>query len=213
MDQQKAVGEEHQQRRQKYIRKSSMLIKRKLCKAGAAKEKHTGFVAQEVEKAANELKYDFGAIDKPKNNKDLYGLRYSEFVVPLVKAVQELSAENEDLKKEVGDLQTRLSKLESIMSDNNSNTTSVNLSSAYLQSVPNPSNGNATIRYYIPSNVNNAKVVITDSKGSLIKTIALNSRGAGQINLNGATLFSGTYNYSLWLDNLQVNTKQMVITK
>ena len=52
---------------------------------------YTGFVAQDVEKAAKELNYDFSGVDAAKSDKDLYGLRYSEFVVPLVKAVQELS--------------------------------------------------------------------------------------------------------------------------
>ncbi len=50
---------------------------------------YSGFVAQEVEKAATETGYDFSGVDKPNNEKDFYGLRYAEFVVPLVKAVQE----------------------------------------------------------------------------------------------------------------------------
>jgi hypothetical protein len=52
---------------------------------------YTGFIAQEVEKAAKESGYDFSGVDVPGNNKSLYGLRYSDFVMPLVKAVQELS--------------------------------------------------------------------------------------------------------------------------
>ena len=59
----------------------------------AAREKEaviqTGFIAQEVEKAAQSLGYDFSGVDAPKNDNDFYGLRYAEFVVPLVKAVQE----------------------------------------------------------------------------------------------------------------------------
>ena len=50
---------------------------------------YSGFIAQEVEKAAREAGYDFSGVDKPKNEKDLYGLRYADFVVPLVKAIQE----------------------------------------------------------------------------------------------------------------------------
>ena len=49
----------------------------------------TGFIAQEVEQAAQEVGFDFSGVDKPKNEHDHYGLRYAEFVVPLVKAVQE----------------------------------------------------------------------------------------------------------------------------
>ena len=61
----------------------------------------TGFIAQEVEAAAKEIGFDFSGVDAPKNENDFYGLRYAEFVVPLVKAVQELSKENEELKKEL----------------------------------------------------------------------------------------------------------------
>lgn len=49
----------------------------------------SGFLAQDVEEAAQSLGFNFSGIDKPKNENDYYGLRYGEFVVPLVKAVQE----------------------------------------------------------------------------------------------------------------------------
>lgn len=50
---------------------------------------HTGFVAQDVEKIAKELGYDFDGLHIPQNNRDHYSLAYSQFVMPLVKAVQE----------------------------------------------------------------------------------------------------------------------------
>ncbi|MEO6405072.1 MAG: tail fiber domain-containing protein [Ferruginibacter sp.] len=62
---------------------------------------YTGFIAQEVEKSAKELGFDFSGVDKARNENDTYGLRYAEFVVPLVKAVQELDAENSLLKKQL----------------------------------------------------------------------------------------------------------------
>jgi hypothetical protein len=60
----------------------------------------SGFVAQEVEQAAKDAGYNFSGVDKPKNENDLYGLRYSEFVVPLVKAVQEQQQMINELKKQ-----------------------------------------------------------------------------------------------------------------
>ena len=64
--------------------------------------KYSGFVAQDVEKAAKELGYDFSGVDAPKNTNDLYSLRYADFVVPLVKAVQEqqvvIEKQNNELK-------------------------------------------------------------------------------------------------------------------
>jgi len=57
-----------------------------------SEEVQTGFIAQEVEAAADSLGYDFSGVDKPKNAKSHYGLRYAEFTVPLVKATQEQQA-------------------------------------------------------------------------------------------------------------------------
>jgi hypothetical protein len=72
---------------------------------------YTGFVAQDVEKAAKELNYDFSGIDAAKNDKDLYGLRYAEFVVPLVKAVQELSQQDDSLNLKINQLVPLISEM------------------------------------------------------------------------------------------------------
>ena len=72
------------------------------------KIKFTGFIAQEVEAAAKSVGYDFSGVD---NSGELLGLRYAEFTVPLVKAVQELTelldertARIEELEKTVKQL-------------------------------------------------------------------------------------------------------------
>ena len=84
---------------------------------------YTGFAAQDVEKKSKELNYNFSGVDAAKNNKDLYALRYAEFVVPLVKAVQELSVKNEKLKNEIDtqqkinqDLQKQIDNLKTMIS-------------------------------------------------------------------------------------------------
>jgi hypothetical protein len=70
-------------------------------------ETTTGFIAQEVEQAARNIGFDFSGVDVPKNEKDMYGLRYDEFVVPLVKAVQELAKQNAELLKRIEELEKR----------------------------------------------------------------------------------------------------------
>jgi len=55
----------------------------------ASRIRRSGFIAQEVEQAANISGYDFSGIIKPKKEQDHYSLSYDAFVVPLVKAVQE----------------------------------------------------------------------------------------------------------------------------
>jgi trimeric autotransporter adhesin len=61
---------------------------------------HTGFIAQEVEQAAKASNFVFDGINAPKNETDNYSVSYSQFVVPLVKAVQELNAKNEKQQKQ-----------------------------------------------------------------------------------------------------------------
>jgi len=61
----------------------------------------TGFIAQDVEAIAKSLGYDFSGVDKPENPQGMYGLRYAEFVAPLVKAVQELNVTNKNLQLQI----------------------------------------------------------------------------------------------------------------
>ncbi|MDX1408606.1 MAG: tail fiber domain-containing protein, partial [Saprospiraceae bacterium] len=61
----------------------------------------SGFIAQEVEATARKIGYEFSGVDAPKNDQDFYGLRYAEFVVPLVKAVQELAQTNAALRYQI----------------------------------------------------------------------------------------------------------------
>ena len=66
--------------------------------------KYSGFIAQDVEASAKALGFDFSGVDKPKTADDTYGLRYAEFVVPLVKAVQEQQEMIRQLQKEIEEL-------------------------------------------------------------------------------------------------------------
>ena len=74
-------------------------------KAREAKEKvkQTGFIAQDVEEKAKSIGYDFSGVNV--DEVGIYGLRYAEFVVPLVKAVQELSEQVNELTELVYRLQ------------------------------------------------------------------------------------------------------------
>ena len=83
----------------------------------ASKEKvlQTGFIAQEVENVAQELGYDFSGIDRPDNENDYYGLRYAEFTVPLVKAVQEQQKMIESLKEEIRQLKDQVDHKQSAL--------------------------------------------------------------------------------------------------
>jgi hypothetical protein len=79
------------------------------------KIKRSGFLAQEVEQAAIESGYDFSGVSKPVGDVKYYSLAYSEFVVPLVKAVQEQQEIIENQKSEISELKNRLTQIEKLL--------------------------------------------------------------------------------------------------
>lgn len=194
-------------------------------KAIAAKEHEivTGFVAQDVEKAAKKLGYKFSGVDAPKNENDLYGLRYAEFVVPLTKAVQELADENDELKKKMQQQQQQIDELRTLIMSQQSNisssqsnalnTTEKAIGASLMQNIPNPANNSSVIQYSIPANFSSARLIITDRKGAITRSFSINSKGNGQVVVNTSNLASGTYLYSLQIDGRIVAGRQMVVAK
>lgn len=194
--------------------------------ARQAKEKviHTGFVAQEVEQAAKDMGYDFSGVDAPKGEKDFYGLRYAEFVVPLVKAVQQLDTKtkeiddlkkkNEELEEKNAKLEERLKRIEQLVLKGEPSTITGTLSSAQLdQNAPNPFASTTLINYTIPENEGAGRIVISDMKGAVIRSFNLNGTGRGQLQLNKGSLAAGEYVYSLWLGERMVTSKRMTVVR
>jgi len=193
---------------------------------------YTGFVAQEVEAAAKKISYDFSGVDKPQNDHTPYGLRYAEFVVPLVKAVQELdeiqnskfesqNAEILELKKENNELKERLLKLEAMMNVyqpaiNGEATSSIKVANSNIgleQNIPNPFNRTTTINYTLPQTYSSAKIIVYDETGHTVKSINLSGAGKGNINFSAPFRAGASYQYSLYVDGKLIDTKQMVLAK
>ena len=76
---------------------------------------YTGLIAQDVEKLLNRLNTEFSGLVKPQNDADFYSIRYAEFVLPLINAVQEQQQTIDKLKKENEQLEERLLKLEKLV--------------------------------------------------------------------------------------------------
>ena len=74
--------------------------------------RQTGFIAQEAEKAAQQAGFDFNGIHAPVDENDNYSVNYSQFVVPLVKGMQEQQPLIEEQQKELADLLKRMEVLE-----------------------------------------------------------------------------------------------------
>ena len=179
---------------------------------------YTGFVAQEVEKAAGSMGFVFSGVDKPKDiNQSFYGLRYADFVPPLVKAVQELSANSDRkdsainaLQLKFDSLQTQLTELRAMLVTQRSTTSAASLD----QNAPNPFSGSTAIGYTVPKSALTAQMQITDASGKVLALIPLSTGGGKNILRADVTGYAaGTYNYSLIIDGRLAGTKQMIAVR
>jgi trimeric autotransporter adhesin len=165
--------------------------------------RQTGFIAQEVDELVKRTGYVFHGVEAPQHDKDHYSIRYGEFVVPLVKAVQELSATVELQQKKI-DLLLKANK---------------ELGGAALedevilfQNRPNPFTTDTEIQMSIPKRVKNAELVIYDLSGKQLGKATITARGSVNYKIEAGKFKSGMYLYTLITDNNASETKRMILT-
>ena len=180
----------------------------------------TGFIAQEVEATAKKLGFNqFHGVDAPKNENDHYGLRYSEFVVPLVKSVQELSAKCEQQEASIDALKTMLAQQQAqieqlLQAQTTHTTTTKSLQGARLgQNTPNPFSVETQIQVEVPATAKHAFLQVSNLEGKQILIQAINERGASNVTLSAGKLPAGVYLYTLVVDDQFVDSKRMILTK
>lgn len=82
--------------------------------------RYSGFIAQDIESVLDSMNMEFSGLVRPKNDSDHYSIRYAEFVVPLVRAVQEQNETIEKLIEENKKLTERLLRLENKLTNQQS---------------------------------------------------------------------------------------------
>jgi hypothetical protein len=106
--------------------------------------------------------YIFSGVEAPQNENDPYTIRYDEFVVPLVKAVQELTAYSKDQQKEIGELKRQLG--------NDNNTAFLSdirpTGTVLFQDDSNTGTSSIQIPIALPEGIAQANVVISTLKGN-----------------------------------------------
>lgn len=175
--------------------------------SAATKTRQSGFIAQEVEQAAKEAQYDFNGIHVPESQDDYYSLAYGQFVVPLVKAVQEQQKIIETLQQQVSQL----------LQEKTTTTTSLEetttAGAGLEQNVPNPFSNETVIAYSMPQQVNKASLVVYDLSGKQLKSLPLTQRGEASVTLSADQLAAGMYIYSIVADGKILSSKRMVVAE
>lgn len=180
--------------------------------AHAVMQRRTGFIAQEVEKLVAKSGYVFGGVDVPKSPADLYGIRYSEFVVPLVKAVQELSVIVEEQHAQIQEQQLKIEKL----LGNFDGTLALSMAgtkTSLLQNTPNPFTEITQIKAVVSEQALYASIIVFNLEGKKVKELPVKGRGEILVPLEGADLTPGMYLYSLVVDGELVDTRKMILSR
>ncbi|HVX27622.1 MAG TPA: hypothetical protein VHB70_14825 [Parafilimonas sp.] len=81
------------------------------------------------------------------------------------------------------------------------------------QNNPNPFSNTTTINYFIPQQFSSAKIIVTDKNGNTLKAINISGGGKGSVKIDASTLAGGAYEYSLYVNNKLIDTKQMISAK
>ncbi|HTF18551.1 MAG TPA: tail fiber domain-containing protein [Chryseolinea sp.] len=173
-----------------------------------APELHIGFVAQDVDAIIKKSRFTFGGVQTPLEENDPYTIRYDEFVVPLVKAVQELTIRSEEQRKEIRELKTQLG------SDNS--TASLNsLAPGNVILFQNHSTASRIVQLGTDATgqVLHGSITISTLRGSKLKEITINDGSNATIDLSTLEFSPGMYLYTFVADGKVIDTKHLVVTK
>jgi hypothetical protein len=155
-------------------------------------------------------------------------LEYTQLIPILVKAVQELSAQNQSLVTQMQSLtqvinsccenqQARQTGVQG--NDLNAQQQIVNQYNVDLsdkdvivlnQNVPNPYAENTVITYNVPMQYKFAQIIFKTVDGKIIKAVDIDKKGRGQLNVFGSDLSNGLYMYTLIVDGKEIDAKKMV---
>lgn len=180
----------------------------------AATKIQTGFIAQEVEKTAKELGYTFDGVNAPKNPTDNYSIAYSQFIMPLVKAVQEQ-------QQMIGDMEAKLKAQQQEINDLRSQkgtTTGVSTiepTSAFglEQNIPNPFTYETRISYTLPADTKTAYLAVYDLTGKQLATFPIEKNNTSSITISAEKLAPGIYIYSVIANGNVLDSKRMIVAE
>lgn len=166
-----------------------------------------GFIAQELVQFLPQL--------VTQDDSGTYYVSTQQLIPILVEALKEQQAQISSLQEQLNNSSSKLKSLES-KEDNSSveNTSSLQDNDATLyQNNPNPFNQQTEIRCFIPETTKTANIYIYDMNGQQVANYSLDSYGDTKIIIDGSDLSAGMYMYTLIVDGVSVDTKQMILTQ
>lgn len=171
------------------------------------KKLHYGLIAQELQEIYPEL------VNKEQDG--YLSINYVELVPVLIRSIQELKQELDEVRKQDGEKAMARPAVSSFDDDETvgiDHDTAIPVTARLAQNSPNPFTERTTIRFILPENTQNAQICVFDMTGKMMKQIPVNS-SMQSINVEGYELSAGMYLYSLIIGGQEIQTKRMILTK
>ena len=169
------------------------------------KHRHYGVSAQELQKIYPDLVLE---------GQDGYlAVNYVELVPILIRSIQELKAELDEVKG--ADKTMFMAPQKDMTSETSaiSQTTSLKPQTTKLyQNTPNPFSERTEIRFALPDDAQNAYIYIFDMQGKMLRQIPVDA-SMQSVTINGYELSAGIYLYSLAVNGQEIDTKRMILSK
>lgn len=162
-----------------------------------------GFIAQEVQKILPQSV-------KERESDSTLCIRMDDFIPLLVKGMQEQSEKIDSLTTIIEEMKASQGMLKSAAITGVGNTTV--MQAKLYQNTPNPFTQNTLINCFIPDGTTDARLLVFDLQGTLVKTYQIAGRNQASVTISGAELHAGMYIYSLVLDNQEIDSKRMILT-
>jgi hypothetical protein len=164
------------------------------------KQLHYGLSAQELRELYPDLVYE---------GQDGYlGINYIELVPILIRSIQELKQELDELKGAGGEDGVRQSRSAATAVQ----ATNASTGNVLYQNTPNPFKEKTTIRFRLADDAQNAAICIFDLSGKLVKKLLVSS-GDESVTVPGYELGEGMFLYTLMVNGQEIDTKRMIISK
>lgn len=135
------------------------------------------------------------------------GISYSDLVVTLIDAVNELNAKVTELEEQIAEARNAAPEARAVAGD----VATAEATTYVEQNAPNPFDSETVIRYGLADDVSEACLCIYDLQGKQVKRIDLADR-QGQVVIAASELSAGMYIYSLIADGQEVDSHRMILT-
>jgi hypothetical protein len=176
-----------------------------------------GLIAQDVEVVLPSFVKNFVSIENYDDKGilinptvDFKAVNYEGFIPILIQAVKDQQAEIDSLKAILVNSARQINIQPNSTINKEKVELSDNLGIILDQNDPNPFTESTTINFVIPENVKEAKILFVNNAGIVLRSINLQQRGVGSLDVYASELSSGIYTYTLIADGKIIDSKKMM---